>query len=124
MVGLFSPGVIFFPINQPKYVNVFVEFPVGTDIETTNEFAVEINNKVDKIIEPYSDIVESVISNVGQGTADPNDPSAIGEGESPNKARITINFVEIEERGGILSSDVMEEIRAGVRGYPGVTIYC
>jgi multidrug efflux pump len=122
LVGMFSPGVIFFPINQPKYVNIFIEFPVGTDIETTNDFAIEINDKVDKIITPYADIVESVISNVGQGTADPNDPSAIGEGDSPNKARITVNFVEIEERGSILSSDVMEKIRAGVRGYPGVTV--
>lgn len=122
MVGMFSPGVIFFPINQPKYVNVFIEFPVGTDIETTNDFAVEISAKIDKIIEPYADIIESVISNVGQGTADPNDPSTLGEGESPNKARITINFVEIEYRGKVLTSDVMEEIRAGVRGYPGVTI--
>jgi multidrug efflux pump len=122
LVWLFSPGVIFFPINQPKYVNVFIEFPVGTDIETTNEFAIKINDKVDKIITPYVDIVESVISNVGQGTADPNDPSAIGQGDSPNKARITVNFVEIEERGDVLSSDVMEKIRAGVRGYPGVTV--
>ena len=122
MVGLFSPGIVFFPINQPKYVNVFVEFPVGTDIEVTNKFAVQINTKVEKIIEPYEDMVESIISNVGQGTADPNDPSAIGGGENPNKARITINFVEIEDRGGVLSSDVMEEIRKGVSGHPGVTV--
>lgn len=122
MVGLFSPGIIFFPINQPKYANVFIEFPVGTDIETTNEFAVEINSEVDKIIKPYGNLVESVITNVGQGTADPNDPSAIGEGDSPNKARITINFVEIEDRGDVLTSNVLEEIRAGLRGHPGVTI--
>lgn len=122
MVGVFSPGVIFFPINQPKYVNIFIEFPVGTDIEATNDLTIEINAKVDKIIEPYADIIESVISNVGQGTADPGDPTSLGQGESPNKARITINFVEIEYRGQVLSSDVMEEIRAGVRGYPGVTI--
>ena len=122
MVGLFSPGIIFFPINQPKYANVFIEFPVGTDIETTNEFALEINAEVDKIIKPYGNLVESVITNVGQGTADPNDPSAIGEGDNPNKARITINFVEIEERGDVLTSNVLEEIRAGLRGHPGVTI--
>ena len=46
----------------------------------------------------------------------------MGAGESPHKARITVNFVEIEERGRIVSSDVMEEIREGLRGYPGVTI--
>jgi len=122
LVGVFSPGVIFFPINQPKYVNVFIEFPVGTDIEVTNDFSIELGAKIDKIIAPYTNIVESVISNVGQGTEDPNDPSSMGAGNNPNKARITINFVEIEYRGKVLSSDVMEEIRSGVHGYPGVTV--
>lgn len=122
MMGVFTPDVIFFPVNQPKYVNVFIEMPVGTDIETTNELALKVNSKVNEIIEPYDDIIESVIANVGQGATDPNDPGSIGKGDSPNLGRITINFVEIEERGMIKSSDVMEEIRSGVRGYPGVTV--
>ncbi len=122
MLKVFTPETIFFPINQPKYVNVFIEFPVGTDIETTNDFARKINTRIEKIIEPYAFMVESIVTNVGQGTADPNDPSAIGTGDSPNKARITINFVEIEDRGDVLSSDVMEEIREGIRGYAGVTV--
>ena len=122
MLGVFTPNTIFFPENQPKYVNVFIEFPIGTDIETTNDFAVAINNKVEEIIDPYLHIVESVVSNVGQGTADPNDPSAVGQGDSPNKARITINFVEIKYRGELLTSDILEEIRMGVQGHPGVTI--
>ncbi len=50
MVGMFSPGVIFFPINQPKYVNIFIEFPVGTDIEATNDLTIEINSKLDKLL--------------------------------------------------------------------------
>lgn len=122
MLVVFAPNVIFFPINEPKYINVFVEFPIGTDIETTNDFTIKINNKVDKIIEPYNDIVESVVTNVGQGASDPNDPSAIGQGDSPNKARITINFVEMKDRKGIKTSDVMEELREAMKGYPGVTI--
>lgn len=122
LLNFFTPEVVFMPLNQPKYVNVFIEFPVGTDIETTNDFTKEINARIEKVIEPYGNIIESVISNVGQGTADPNDPSAIGQGDSPNKARITINFVEIEDRGDVLSSDVMEEIRIAVKGNPGVTV--
>ncbi len=122
MLVTFAPNVVFFPINQPKYINVFIDFPIGTDIETTNDFTVEINDKIEKIITPYESIVESVITNVGQGTADPNDPSSMGQGDSPNKARITINFVEMKYRGGIITSDVMEEIREAMKGYPGVTI--
>ena len=122
MLGAFAPKVIFFPINEPKYINVFVEFPIGTDIEKTNGFTLEIENKVEKLIQPYHDIVESVITNVGQGASDPNDPASIGQGDTPNKSRITINFVEMKDRMGIKTSDVMEELRDAMKGYPGVTI--
>ena len=122
LLGAFTPNVVFFPENEPKYVNVFIEMPIGTDIETTNEFALQVGERLDGLIEPYLGIVESVIANVGQGATDPNDPSSAGAGDSPHKARITVNFVEIEERGKVLSSNVMEEIREGLRGYPGVTV--
>jgi len=118
----FQPKVIFFPINQPKYVNVFIEFPVGTDIATTNELAGKVERKVEEIIKPYEYMVESVITNVGNGAGDPRDMGSIGGGETPNKARITVNFVEFKKRKGVLTSDVMTEIREGINNYPGVTI--
>ncbi|MDX1628201.1 MAG: efflux RND transporter permease subunit, partial [Fulvivirga sp.] len=87
---MYPPKVLFFPENMPKYVNVFIEFPIGTDIEKTNAFSKEIEKKVFDVIKPYSNIVESVIAKVGQDTADPNDPSAFGQSDTPNKARITV----------------------------------
>ncbi len=122
LLYIFQPKIIFFPINQPKYVNVFIEFPVGTDIEITNAFTEKIEDKVMEIIKPYESIVESVVANVGQGTSDPNDPSAFGQSDTPNKARITTNFVEFKDRGGISTIKVMDEIREAMKGYPGVTI--
>ena len=116
------PKVLFFPENMPKYVNVFIEFPIGTDIEKTNAFTRDIEQKVLNVINPYNNIVESVISKVGQDTADPNDPSAFGQSDTPNKARITVNFVEFKDRDGINTKDVMEKIRVTVAGYPGVSI--
>ncbi|NJN41396.1 MAG: efflux RND transporter permease subunit [Flammeovirgaceae bacterium] len=122
LMGIFPPKVLFFPENEPKYVNVFVEYPVGTDIEVTNEFTREVENKVIEIIRPYESIIESVIANVGQGTADPNDPSAIGQADLPNKARVTVNFVDFKYREGQSTSVIMQEIRNGVSNYPGVTV--
>ena len=118
----FPPKVLFFPINEPKYVNVFIEFPEGTDIEKTNFFTEQIEDKVIGIIEPYDYMVESVIANVGQGTADPNDPSAFGQSDTPNKSRITVNFEEFKYRNGQSTTEIMDQIREEVRGYPGVTI--
>ena len=116
------PKVLFFPENMPKYVNVFIEFPIGTDIERTNAFSKQIEEKVLKVVEPYDEIVESVIAKVGQDTADPNDPSSFGQTDTPNKARITVNFVEFKDRNGINTTEVMEKIRGAIGGYPGVAI--
>jgi len=122
MMGVFQPNVLFFPENEPKYVNVFIEFPVGADIETTDRFTKEVADQVMQVIEPNNYMVESVISNVGEGTADPNDPTAIGQAETPNKSRIMVNFVEFQYRNGKNTKEIMDEIREAVQGYPGVTI--
>lgn len=120
--GTFLPNVLFFPENEPKYVNVFVEYPVGTDIEVTNAFSKDIEAQVIEIIKPYERIVESVSTNVSQGAADPNDPSAVGQSEEPHKARITVNFIESKLRGDLSTTDIMNDIRAQVKLRPGVTL--
>ncbi len=117
-----KPNLVYFPKTAPKYINVFVEFPVGTDIEATNEFVEGIEDVVLDVVEPYEQIVESVIANVGQGTSDPNDPSAFGEQDTPNKARITVNFIEFKYRDGVDTKKILSEIREAIGEYPGVTV--
>ncbi len=122
LMAVFTPNVLFFPENEPAYVNVFIEYPVGTDIETTNALALEMEEKVVEVIEPYRAIVKSVVSNVGQGTSDPADMSSVGQGETPHKARITVNFVEFKDRLDLSTSAIMSEIRESLDNYPGVTV--
>lgn len=122
LLGIRQPKVLFFPDSEPKYVNVFIEFPVGADIEETNAFTQKIEEKVIASIASYEKAVESVIANVGAGTGDPNDMSSIGQAELPNKARITVNFVDFKYRGGISTLEVMEKVRSEVGGYPGVSV--
>jgi multidrug efflux pump subunit AcrB len=33
LIGLVPPKTLFFPENEPQYVNVFIEAPIGTDID-------------------------------------------------------------------------------------------
>ena len=122
LMNIFPPNVVFFPKTDPKYINVFIEFPVGTDVTTTNSFSQKIEDKVIKLMEPYGALVESVVSSVGEGTADPNDPSAFGQKDTPNKARLTINFQEFQFRNGISTAQIMDEVRENLTGYPGVQI--
>ncbi len=122
LMMVFPPDVEYFPKTPPKYINVFVEYPVGTDIEHTNEFTNSLESKVFKIVEPYEGIVESIIANVGQGTSDPNDPSAFGQQDTPNKARITVNFKEFKYRNGVDTYEILAEVREGLGDYPGVAV--
>ena len=128
LMGIFPPKVIYFPINEPKYVNVFIEMPIGTDIERTDEFTRKVEEKVINLVNKYDFMVESVVTKVGEDTADPNDPSAVGQSSTPNKARITVNFADYKYRVDpetdefVMTSNIMEEIRENVGTYPGVAI--
>lgn len=115
-----SPKVLFFPDNQPQLINVFVEFPIGTDIEATNKFVDGMEDELMTTLEPYSNIIESVISQVGEGTGDPIEGPS--NQATPNKAKITIGFVDYIDRQGINTNKAMEDIRGLVEKYPGVLI--
>jgi multidrug efflux pump subunit AcrB len=118
---LMKPNVEFFPVNEPKYINVFIELPNGTDVSYTDSVAKIVEKKIDVILEPYQVAVSSVLTNVGSGTADPNEMGG-NMGNTPNKARITINFLEYRFREGVITGDVMKELSANLIGMPGVDI--
>jgi multidrug efflux pump subunit AcrB len=129
LMAVFPPKVIFFPINEPQYVNVFIENPIGTDIEETNRITYELEERVIQALDKYYDseskthesfLIESVIGQVGEGTSDPVQGPAMAN--TPHKARITVQFSKFQDRQGVSTTDVMEEIRSAVRGFPGTQI--
>jgi multidrug efflux pump len=120
LLALNAPKVEFFPSADPIYVNAFIELPLGTDIEGTNKAVLEVEKRINKVIEPHRGIVEAVLTQIGENTSDPNGPPE--PGASPQKARLTVSFVPAKDRGGVSTFDVMEDIRKAVRGIPGVKI--
>lgn len=115
-----APQVTFFPVNDPQYVNIFIELPLGTDIEKTNAVTKQIQKKVYKALEGYEDVVESIITNVGAGTTDPMDGPSVGV--TPHKAKITVAFVDFEKRLHVSTGKVMQKLRKEVNVFPGVTM--
>ena len=113
-----SPNVLFFPDNEPKYINIIAELPIGTDIKETDRQIRIIEEHVEKIIQPYRHIVKSVLTTVGRG--------AVGEmemasGDTPNRGRITVTFIEYENRTGLNTNEIMAEISDElINTYPGV----
>ncbi|MFT4566595.1 MAG: multidrug efflux pump [Saprospiraceae bacterium] len=114
------PKVEFFPSGQPQYVNVFVDLPLGSGIEATNDVVKGIEEDVKQALVPYSEIVEEVLTQIGKDTNDPSTPPE--PGVTPHKARITTSFVQYKERNGISTADAMQAIRDAVREQPGVSI--
>ena len=137
LTGLFPPKVLFFPENQPNYINVFVELPdVGTQL--TNSTTLAVKEKINTVLSlpipgkdsiSYLDaadietvegkqvktlFVESIIEQVGKGTSDPNSGPSFGE--TPHKARITVSFCEFSHRKGLNTSEVKRLIEKALIG--------
>lgn len=120
LLGISSPKVLFFPDNQPQLVNVFIEFPIGTSIEATNAFVDTMEDEMLEELAPYGGIIESIITQVGEGTGDPTQGPSLQS--TPHKAKITIGFVDYIDRQGIDTNEAMEVIRDLAKVYPGVLI--
>ena len=125
LMYLFPPKILFFPDTEAKQVFVFLEYPIGTDIEETNLLSKRIESDIENHLKQYevdgeNFLVTSVIGQVGEGTADPSQGQT--GGNTPNKARITVDFVKFQDRKGVSSEQVLREIREAIQGYPGVRI--
>jgi multidrug efflux pump len=120
LLGIKTPKVTFFPETDPNYVNAFIELPMGKDITATDQTMKDLEVKIKDVIQPYDEVVDAVLAQIGENTSDPNagpDFSA-----SPNKARLSVSFVPSNERGDISTWDVMSKIREEIKGIPGVQI--
>jgi multidrug efflux pump subunit AcrB len=113
-----QPNVLFFPDNEPQYINIIAELPIGTDIVETDRQVRVIEEHVEQVIAPYRHIVKSVLTTVGRGAVAEMEMAA---GDTPNRGRITVTFVEFENRQVINTNDIMAEISAALlNNYPGV----
>ncbi len=117
-----NPKVEFFPHSDPKLINVIADLPISTDIEVTDSVMKGFENRVFELLEPNMNIVESVLALTGKGAVG-QDEGFSGRGGSPNRGIITINFVDFEDRDGINTNKIMEELSDSLVGfYPGITL--
>ena len=93
--------VEFFPDNKPNQIIVYIEYPQGTDIEKTNDITTEIEQKVFEVLnnkiytdEGYNFLVESTVSQVGEGAGNPEKDGG-SSAEMPHKGKITLPCVSL-----------------------------
>ncbi|OIQ39640.1 MAG: copper transporter [Bacteroidetes bacterium MedPE-SWsnd-G1] len=119
----------FFPDNKPNQIIVYIEYPQGTDIDKTNVITKEIEKQVYSIMNAednmdgdFNYLVESVVSQVGEGAGNPQTDGG-STAEMPHKAKITASMREYKYRKGRDSETLRKTVQEALTGiYPGVLI--
>ncbi len=128
-IGAGRTAVEFFPDNTPNQIIVYIEYPEGTDIDKTNTITKDIEGIVYKIVndESYKDsgynfLVESAVSQVGEGAGNPNTDGG-SSAEMPHRGKITATMREFKYRRGEDSEKLRKQVQEALKGiYPGVSI--
>jgi multidrug efflux pump subunit AcrB len=129
LVGIAGPKVEFFPDNEPSQIIVYIEYPQGTDIDKTNAITKGIEQVVIETvnIEKYMDedtnfMVESLVSQVGEGAGNPQTDGG-SQAEMPHRGKITATMREYKFRRGLSSEVLRSEVQQALQGkFSGVSI--
>jgi len=123
IAGLFlvaPTGQAFFPDTDPNRVQINVEAPLGTNIETSNTIARTAEDRILRLLEqnPNSEAnIENILVNVGVG----GDAMFGGGAQAPERSRFSLNMVDYAERPES-STRTLEKLRAQLQGIPGTSI--
>ncbi|MBP6827266.1 MAG: efflux RND transporter permease subunit [Saprospiraceae bacterium] len=112
-------NIVLFPKADPNFIFVYLNMPVGTDVNVTDSLTRIVESKVVETLGPDNPIVESIIANVAlNASEDQFDRSA-----TSNKGKVGVAFVEFGKRNGVSTSALMDKIRVATRGIiPGAEI--
>ncbi|MAO66175.1 MAG: copper transporter [Balneola sp.] len=119
LLGVASPKVVFFPESEPNFVYVYNEMPAGTDLDETNRVNKQLEDRVYEVIGRDNPVVKSVISNVAIGA---NPPNSIDPTPSPNKSKVSVEFVDYQYRDGVSTQEILNQIRENVQNIPNTTV--
>lgn len=112
---------VLFPSGDPNFVYVYCKLPMGTDAYVTDSVTRTIEQRVYKIIGNNNPDVTSVITNVGLGAGDPQNPDKVA---TPNKSKVTVAFKKFADRKnpktGIWLDSIQKEFKK--LGIPGAEI--
>ncbi len=108
--GSTNPQIETFPQGQPNFAFVYCKMPIGTDASVTDSVTQLIENRVYKIIGKDNPIVSSVISNVGLGAGDPQNPDRVATPEFKEGIAGAEISVEKENHGPPVGRPISIEI--------------
>jgi len=123
LFGARNVPVVFFPDSEPNQIYVYLKMPVGTDVDYTDSVTKTLEKKVYRVLNmengKSNPVVESVITNIAIGAAD---PTSGDRSTRPELGRIQVSFVEFGKRDGVSTAPYLDSIRAVAKGIPGAEI--
>jgi multidrug efflux pump len=90
-----KPQIELFPSGDPNFIYVYCKLPMGTDANVTDSVTRLIEKRVYKVMGEHNPDVTSVISNVGLGAGDPQNPDKVA---TPYKSKVTVAFKKYSDR--------------------------
>lgn len=128
-VGAGRTNIEFFPNNTPNQIIVYIEYPQGTDIKKTNAITLDIEKRVQAILNDPAQIedgknflVEASVSQVGEGAGNPQTDGG-SSAEMPHRGKITASMREFKYRKGMDTEVLRKKVQESLKGvYPGVAI--
>lgn len=128
-IGAGRTKIEFFPDNTPNEIYVYIEYPQGTSIEKTNELTKSVEKRVYEVVNrpkyqngEESYLVESAVSQVGEGAGNPQTDGG-SAAEMPHRGKVTVSMREYKYRNGLDTEELRGAIQDNLKGiYPGVTI--
>ncbi|MBK9643040.1 MAG: efflux RND transporter permease subunit [Saprospiraceae bacterium] len=112
-----NPPIETFPNGEPNFAFVYCKMPMGTDATVTDSVTKIIEERVLRTIGQKNPIVTSVISNVGLGAGDPDNPDRVA---TPHKSKVSVAFVRFAERNGKSTTEILkslkDEFKHGIAG--------
>ncbi len=119
--GVRQPDVSMFPANEPEYINIIAEFPVGIDLETTDSLMKIVETDLYEQLEPNEKNIESVLTTVGKGASRENETTI---GNNANRAIITIKFIDFQDRENLNTSALMKNLSSHFnKRYSGISFF-
>jgi multidrug efflux pump subunit AcrB len=119
LTSRYGKSPTFFPDAEPNNAFIYVKLPIGTDAVVTDSVTRIVEQRVFKVLGPNNPIVKNVVSNVGVGAGDPRNPDRT---VVSNKGKVTIAFVQYNERHGASTGSYLTKFRDALRDLPGVEI--
>jgi multidrug efflux pump subunit AcrB len=123
ILGMFSiapTGVEFFPTTDPNLIQVTLDAPLGTNVESSNRVAMEARQRVEGLLQDdaaaYAN-TKNLNVNVGIG----GDSQFGGGANRAERSRLTLNMVDYADRSES-SAETLKRLRNSLAGLAGTDI--